>query len=113
MKENIIQAIVAKMQRNLDCRQMVQLKAVLASELHNVEIIEKKECAKQQAQENEHLLNSFISAKKIEGCSDKTLAYYRNTIERLLFYTFRGYLSYNHSRYSYLSVQLSRRAFVQ
>ena len=73
MKENIIQAIVAKMQRNLDCRQMVQLKAVLASELHNVEIIEKKECAKQQAQENEHLLNSFISAKKIEGCSDKTL----------------------------------------
>ena len=51
MKEDIIQAIVAKMQRNLDCRQMVQLKAVLASELHNVEIIEKKECAKQQAQE--------------------------------------------------------------
>ena len=40
MKENIIQAIVAKMQRNLDCRQMVQLKAVLASELHNVEIVE-------------------------------------------------------------------------
>ena len=45
---------------------MVQLKAVLASELHNVEIVEKKECAKQQALENEHLLNSFISAKKIE-----------------------------------------------
>ena len=84
MKENIIQAIVAKMQRDLDCRQIARLKAVLASELHNVEIIEKSDCAKQQAQENEHLLNSFISAKKIEGCSDKTLAYYRNTIERLL-----------------------------
>ena len=84
MKENIIQAIVAKMQRDLDCRQMVRLKAVLASELHNVEIIEKEDCIIQQAQENEHLLNSFISAKKIEGCSDKTLAYYRNTIERLL-----------------------------
>ena len=84
MKENIIQAIVTKMQRDLDCRQIARLKAVLASELHNVEIIEKSDCAKQQAQENEHLLNSFISAKKIEGCSDKTLAYYRNTIERLL-----------------------------
>lgn len=84
MKENIIQAIVAKMQRDLDCRQMARLKAVLASELHNVEIIEKSDCAIQQTQENEHLLNSFISAKKIEGCSDKTLAYYRNTIERLL-----------------------------
>ena len=84
MKENIIQAIVAKMQRNLDSRQMAQLKTVLASELHNVEIIEKKDCANQQTQENECLLNSFISAKKIEGCSDKTLMYYRNTIERLL-----------------------------
>ncbi len=84
MKENIIQAIVTKMQRDLDCRQIARLKAVLTSELHNVEIIEKSDCAKQQAQENEHLLNSFISAKKIEGCSDKTLAYYRNTIERLL-----------------------------
>lgn len=84
MKENIIQAIVAEMQRDLDCRQVARLKAVLTSELHNVEIIEKNDCATQQTQENEHLLNSFISAKKIEGCSDKTLAYYRNTIERLL-----------------------------
>ena len=84
MKENIIQAIVAKMQRDLDCRQMARLKAVLTSELHNVEIIEKSDCATQQTQENELLLNSFISAKKIEGCSDKTLTYYRNTIERLL-----------------------------
>ena len=84
MKENIIQAIVAKMQRDLDCRQIARLKAVLASELHNVEIIEKEDCAKQQIQENEYLLNSFISAKKIERCSEKTLAYYRNTIERLL-----------------------------
>ena len=84
MKENIVQTIVAKMQRDLDCRQMARLKAVLASELHNVEIIEKENCIKQQTQENEHLLNSFISAKKIEGCSDKTLVYYRNTIERLL-----------------------------
>ena len=41
MKENIIQAIVAEMQRDLDCRQMARLKAVLTSELHNVEIIEK------------------------------------------------------------------------
>ena len=79
MKENIIQAIVAEMQRDLDCRQMARLKTVLASELHNVEIVEKEDCSKQQAQENEHLLSSFISAKKIEGCSEKTLA-----IERLL-----------------------------
>ena len=32
MKENIIQAIVAEMQRDLECRQMARLKAVLTSE---------------------------------------------------------------------------------
>jgi len=51
MKENIIQAIVAEMQRDLDCRQMARLKAVLTSELHNVEIIEKSDCATQQTQD--------------------------------------------------------------
>lgn len=84
MKKNIIQSIVAEMQRDLDCRQMARLKTVLASKLQSVELVEKEDYACLQTQENEHLLNSFISAKKIEGCSDKTLIYYRNTIERLL-----------------------------
>lgn len=84
MKENIIQSVVAAMQRDLDCRQMARLKAVLASELQGVTITECSECATRTAEENEQLLSSFISAKKIEGCSEKTLAYYRNTIERLL-----------------------------
>ena len=108
MKENIIQAIVAEMQRDLDCRQMARLKAVLTSELHNVEIIEKSDCATQQTQENELLLNSFISAKKIEGCSDKTLTYYRNTS-----HAFIGNLSHYDNRYSYLSIRLSRRTPIE
>ena len=39
MKENIIQAIVAEMQPDLDCRQMARVNDVLASELNNVEIL--------------------------------------------------------------------------
>lgn len=73
MKENIIQAIVAEMQRDLDCRQMARLKAVLTSELHNVEIIEKSDCATQQTQENEHLLNSFIISQKDRGMFRKDI----------------------------------------
>lgn len=84
MKENIIQSVVAAMQRDLDCRQMARLKAVLASELQGVTITECRECATRTTEENGQLLSSFISAKKIEGCSEKTLAYYRSTIERLL-----------------------------
>ena len=64
MKENIIQAIVAKMQRNLDSRQMAQLKTVLASELHNVEIIEKADCLSKQSQEN-YLLQFVILPQQI------------------------------------------------
>ena len=78
MKENIIQAIVADMQRDLDCRQMARLKAVLFKELQDVEITEKPESQEHHQEGNTELLDSFLSAKKIEGCSEKTLAYYRH-----------------------------------
>ena len=84
MKENIIQAVLAAMQRDLDCRQVARLKAVLLQELQGIEM---KECdfdEKKRTKENFDLLAAFISAKKIEGCSEKTLCYYRKTIERLL-----------------------------
>ena len=84
MKESIIQAIVAEMQRDLDCLQMVRLKAVLLKELQDVEITEKPDSQERNQIENTVLLDSFLSAKKIEGCSEKTLAYYRHTIERML-----------------------------
>lgn len=84
MKENIIRSIVAAMQRELDCRQIAQLKSVLIKELKNVKITESSEDSYKRKEETDDLLSAFISAKKIEGCSIKTLVYYRNTIERLL-----------------------------
>lgn len=80
MKESIIQNVVMKLQHELDYRQIDLLKEVLSNELQSVEIIEKTENRKH---DNKVLLDSFVSAKKIEGCSDKTLAYYRSTIEHL------------------------------
>ncbi len=42
-------------------------------------------CQKERTkQANEELLGSFISAKRIEGCSEKTLNYYQNTISAWL-----------------------------
>lgn len=84
MKENIIQAIVADMQRDLDCRQMARLKTVLFKKLQDIEIIEKRDFQEHHQEENVEFLDSFLSAKKIEGCSEKTLAYYRHTIEKML-----------------------------
>lgn len=83
MRNSIIGAVVMAMQRDLDCRQMAHLKEVLTNELQKVKITEKNEDAEQRNQENADLLDAFISAKQIEGCSEKTLTYYRSTIEHL------------------------------
>lgn len=83
MKESIIQSVVMHMQRELDYRQIAHLKEVLAKELQNVEIQELSDKSDSRKQNNKDLLDSFVSAKKIEGCSDKTLIYYRSTIEHL------------------------------
>lgn len=82
MGESIIQAIVMQMQYELDYRQMAHLKAVLSNEFQKLDIHEKKDNINIH-QDNEKLLDAFVSAKKVEGCSDKTLAYYRSTIEHL------------------------------
>lgn len=84
MKGNIIQAVVAAMQHDLDCRQIARLKAVLTKELQDVNVSECEFTENKHKEDNDELLKSFISSKKIEGCSDKTLVYYRNTIIRLL-----------------------------
>jgi len=87
MKENIIQAVITAMQRDLDCRQIKRLKAVLVSKLQGVEITESTIVKDNDKSENAELLSLFLSAKKIEGCSGKTISYYHHTIEHLLMTT--------------------------
>lgn len=82
MKENIIQSIISAMQGVLDVTQTARLRLVLRTELHEVDVIEKP--VHSPTGDNNALLDSFISAKQIEGCSAKSLSYYRNTISKLL-----------------------------
>ena len=84
MKNSIIQAITNAMQRELDYKQIAKLKEVLNNELSKVELSEPKDDETYRELENNKLLDSFIAAKKIEGCSEKTLLYYRNTIDKML-----------------------------
>ena len=58
MKENIIQAVVAAMQRDLDCRQMARLKAVLEQELQGLNIEESKDTKDDSKGRNEELLDA-------------------------------------------------------
>lgn len=86
MKKSIIEAITCAMQRDLDYKQMFRLKEVLNQEFDKVWVseLQNEESTENRNKDNAQMLDTFISAKKIEGCSDKTLLYYKNTIGRLL-----------------------------
>ncbi len=80
MKQQIIESIIQQMLQHLDNVQLQRLKSVLEHELFDCEI-------KMQTISNEEdgnqLTDTFITAKRIEGCSEKTLKYYRTTIENM------------------------------
>ena len=84
MKQKIITEIEQNMLTFLDNAQRKQLHKVLTECFDKVEITESTANVDENILTNENLTNSFISAKRIEGCSEKSLAYYRRTIERML-----------------------------
>lgn len=84
MKEVLIRDILHGMTGILDSRQLDELRTVLERKFREVSITECKTNSEDNKLENSHFLDMFISAKRVEGCSDSTLVYYRTTIERLL-----------------------------
>ena len=84
MKNQIIAEIEQNMLPYLDNAQMEQLHYVLSHTLWDVDISKNKEKALQKdIISNEEYLDLFTSAKKVEGCSEKTLRYYKATIRKL------------------------------
>lgn len=85
MKESLIAEIEQGMLPFLDNGQMAELQKVLKQCLRHVNVIENEE-EPQNGKENEsaELTAAFLSAKRIEGCSEKSLKYYESTIAALL-----------------------------
>ena len=67
---------------SLNNEQLSKLKTTLEIYLYNVSIEAKQEADTEQ--EEVDYLEVFLSAKRIEGCSEKTLIYYKNTIQQML-----------------------------
>lgn len=84
MKEQIILNITQEMLPYLDNAQLLQLRKVLEHTLWNVELNEKPETECSAQMNNRDLLSAFVNAKRIEGCSEKTLKYYQSTINKML-----------------------------
>ncbi len=83
MKTRIIAKIIQNMQTNLDNDQLKKLQEVLKFSLFDVEI---REAVDQNALEKNSVELSalFLSAKAVEGCSDKTIKYYKATICKMI-----------------------------
>ena len=85
MKDKVITEIQSGMLTFLDNGQMEQLKKVLVHCLHGLDMVENASISEEkQAEENARVLKLFIFAKRVEGCSEKSLKYYENTIYAIL-----------------------------
>ena len=84
MQEKIVKYILTEMSNSLDSKQQVRLQEVLLTAFEQVVMMPTESEERQREQSNSELLKAFISAKKIEGCSEKTLCYYQSSIEALL-----------------------------
>ena len=83
MKKVVINEIMQGMVKHLDNSQMKMLYKVLEKSLMGYEISENKQC---EDNENIDYIELFVSAKRIEGCSEKTLHYYSQTINSVIEY---------------------------
>lgn len=84
MKNEIINTVIGQMSKTLDSIQLKNLKETLTCTLSNYKITQSESGVDKSITENAELLESFLSAKKIEGCSDKTIKYYQTTIQNLV-----------------------------
>lgn len=86
VKTDIIISITKEMALLLSKNQLEKLKETLEKNLEKVEMkILTDEKEKQQIKEtNDNYINIFLSAKEVEGCSSRTLKYYREIIKKLV-----------------------------
>lgn len=83
MKKVIINEIMQGMLKHLDNSQMKMLYNVLERSFEGIELSKTESLTDEQ---NIDYINLFVSAKRVEGCSEKTLHYYSQTIKSVIDY---------------------------
>lgn len=82
MNEIIKNVILQEMITHLTDNQYEELNRILVKVLSNYKIKEIKN--EENDKTNQSYIDSFLSAKRLEGCSEKSLKYYKSTIEIVL-----------------------------
>ena len=80
MKEVLVSEILRRMLKTLDNEQLELLERTLNECFKTFDIVSKGEYEQRELD----YISLFISAKRIEGRSEKTLVYYKNTIDKML-----------------------------
>ena len=69
---NVIDEIIQEMLTELDNSQLIKLRSILVIKLGGSRLEKQKD--------NKEYLQDYLSAKEVEGCSEKTIDYYKSTI---------------------------------
>ena len=84
MGELFVEKVINATEDFLDNNQRIKLKKILTEICIYYKIEKLEQSQKEEIQRNnEDILNRFISSKEIEGCSKRTLNYYRDTINKM------------------------------
>ena len=84
MKELFVKNVVNETIDFLDNNQRIKLKEILTEICLNYQIERIEPTKKQEIlKNNTNILNKFISSKEIEGCSNRTLNYYKDNINKM------------------------------
>ena len=81
MIENLINDIEQAMLGVLNNEQMSQLRKVLDYTFRDINVSSKNN---EECSGNSELIDIFLSAKRVEGCSDKSMHYYRSTLNNAI-----------------------------
>ena len=82
MQNELITEVMQLMLPVLDNAQLKQLKQAMEQALYRYEVTGKE--VKPEEDDSNGLIAMFIAAKRIEGCSEKTLKYYQTTIDAMV-----------------------------
>ena len=83
MREERLNEVLVQMLPHLNNEQSERLRDVLNSVFAGCDVV-KQDFTTSASDDETNLKDLFIAAKRIEGCSEKTLAYYQKTIEVML-----------------------------
>lgn len=79
MKQKLIDNIIQGTLRFLNNSQIAQLQKILEWEFAKIKVFECEKALQEIKNENTELVEMFFAAKRVEGCSEKSLKYYKAT----------------------------------